>query len=382
MKLKSQLFSIDVLTLTLTLNEPFTTSFGTEYYNKRVFILLMTHVGSMGLGEIPSMNSPAYKPECDFYSILTSLEKFIIPSIKKYQKKKGNINTLDKLVESYSWIKGAYFAKSGLDAAFWHLLSNENKRPLHKVFGGTRTKIVSGVSIGGKTKSEVLEKAKIAIEKGYPRLKIKIWPGFDIEVVKALRKKHPDILLQVDANSAYDKKDYKLLKKLDAYNLLLIEQPLAENDIVNHSEISKKIKTPICLDESIHSSEDVESAILLWKKNKILNRLIINIKPPRVGGYTEAIKIAKLCGENKIDCWCGGMLDSGWGKYMNMCFNSRKELTLPGDHFSPTGNYFKNDILSENLTAKKGIFKLDKPPTIDWKSLDKLTKTKKTYKLC
>jgi O-succinylbenzoate synthase len=364
----------------LDLKVPFTTSFGTQNSIKRIFITLEDGDGNKGLSEIPTLNNPAYKPESDFESVLVSLEKFIIPSVKKSNKDRG-IKTVDDLISSYKWIKGANFAKSGVEAAFWHLLSQKQDKPIYKLFGGTKVNITCGVSIGAKDVSDLLDRAQHAVDLGYKRLKVKIWPGFDVEPMKKLRNKYPNIMLQVDANSAYNLENWKVLNKLDKYDLLLIEQPLASDDIIDHSEISKHIKTPICLDESILSCDDARKSIALWRQNKILKRLIINIKPPRVGGFCESIKIAKLCGKYNVPTWCGGMLDSGWGKYMNMCFNSRRELTLPGDHFSPSGNYFKKDVLKSNLKTRKGVYKLSKQPTIDWKAVALLSGSAKEYKL-
>ena len=285
--------------------------------------------------------------------------------------------------KSYSWIKGANFAKSGVEAAFWDILAQKEKTSLWKLWSGKQQQFIVGVSIGGKTTDDVIKRAKNAVAAGYKRLKVKIWPGFDIKPIKQLRKYFPKIMLQVDANSAYSLNNWQVLKKLDGYNLLLIEQPLADDDIIDHSEISKFLKTPICLDESIHSLADVRRAILLWQKNKILNKLIINIKPPRVSGFDEAIKIAKLCSKNKIKCWCGGMLETSWGKSFNLNFNSLKEVNLPGDHFSPAGEYFEKSITKTKLFARNGIFKLKAKISggleIDWKTFSCLTKRKKEF---
>jgi O-succinylbenzoate synthase len=211
---------------------------------------------------------------------------------------------------------------------------------------------------------------------GYGRLKVKIWPGFDVAVVRALREQFPDILLQVDANSAYDMTNWTALTGLDAFDLLLIEQPLFDDDIVLHSEISAKLKTPVCLDESIHSLRDVEAAMMLWRRNDALDRLIVNIKPPRVSGFAEAIAIAHACRDAGVRTWIGGMLDTAWGKAFNLNFNGLEAIDLPGDHFSPSGAYFEQDIVTEPLVAEGGVFTLtdrvSAGVTVDWDAFARL----------
>ena len=230
--------------------------------------------------------------------------------------------------------------------------------PLWRLWGGERRTFPVGVSIGGKTLPEVLDRAEQAVDLGYGRLKVKIWPGFDDEVARAVRERFPDVLLQVDANSAYTIDNWRRLQALDDLDLLLIEQPLYDDDIVLHSEISRELRTPICLDESIHSLRDTQAAATFWERNDVLDRLIINIKPPRVSGFDEAIDIARFCREKGIRTWIGGMLDSAWGKAMNLNFNGLPEIDLPGDHFSPSGAYFVEDVTETPLIAKDGHYAL------------------------
>ncbi len=191
-----------------------------------------------------------------------------------------------------------------------------------------------------------------------------------------MRQRFPDILLQVDANSAYTIDNWRRLQSLDDLDLLLIEQPLYDDDIALHSEISRELRTPICLDESIHSLRDTQAAAMLWERNQVLDRLIINIKPPRVSGFAEAIAIASFCREKGIRTWIGGMLDSAWGKAMNLQFNGLAEIDLPGDHFSPSGAYFVEDITVETLVAHDGQYTLTDAisagVTIDWPRFERL----------
>jgi o-succinylbenzoate synthase len=342
----------------LQLRTPFTTSFGTYETLDRPFVAIETSDGLRGAGEIPTLLDPAYKAEVDTPSVLTSLREFILPSVVRFQRERGPIETVPSLRESYAWVKGAVFAKSGVEAAMWDIAAQRAGEPLWRLWGGKRRTFPVGVSIGGKTSAQVLDLAEQAVALGYGRLKVKIWPGFDDEVARAVRQRFPDILLQVDANSAYTMANWRRLQVLDDLDLLLIEQPLFDDDIVLHSEISRELRTPICLDESIHSLRDAQAAATLWQRNNALERLIVNIKPPRVSGFAEAIDIARFCQERGIRTWIGGMLDSAWGKAMNLNFNGLPAIELPGDHFSPGGAYFVEDVTEEPLVAEAGNFTL------------------------
>jgi O-succinylbenzoate synthase len=354
----------------LRLRAPFTTSFGTYETLDRPFVVIETSDGLRGVGEIPTLLDPAYKAEVDTPGVITSLQSFILPSVARHQRESGAIEDIDALRQSYAWIKGAVFAKSGVEAAMWDLFAQRANEPLWKVWGGEQRTFPVGVSIGGKTLPQILDLAEQAVDLGYRRLKVKIWPGFDDEVARALRTRFPDILLQVDANSAYTMDNWHRLGALDDLDLLLIEQPLFEDDIVLHSQIAKEVKTPICLDESIHSLRDAQSAATLWERNGALDRLIVNIKPPRVSGFAEAIEIAHFCHNRGIPTWIGGMLDSAWGKAMNLNFNGLPEIDLPGDHFSPGGAYFVEDVTETPLISENGQFALrdgvSAGVTFDW----------------
>ena len=349
---------INVHRVPLQLRTPFTTSFGTYETLDRPFVVIETSDGLRGVGEIPTLLDPAYKAEVDTPSVLTSLRKFILPSVARFQRERGPIDAISSLRESYAWVKGAVFAKSGVEAAMWDIAAQRAGEPLWRLWGGERRTFPVGVSIGGKTSAQVLELAEQAVALGYGRLKVKIWPGFDDEVARAVRQRFPDILLQVDANSAYTMANWRRLQALDDLDLLLIEQPLFDDDIVLHSKISRELRTAICLDESIHSQRDAQAAATLWERNDALDRLIINIKPPRVSGFAEAIAISRFCHEKGIRTWIGGMLDSAWGKAMNLNFNGLPEIELPGDHFSPGGAYFVEDVTEEPLVSEAGQFAL------------------------
>jgi o-succinylbenzoate synthase len=349
---------ISVRLVPLRLRAPFTTSFGTYETLTRPFVVIETTDGLRGVGEIPTLLDPAYKAEVDTPAVLTSLREFILPSVARTQQERGPIDAVPSLCESYACIKGAVFAKSGVEAALWDIVAQRAGEPLWRLWGGVRRTVPVGVSIGGKTLAQVLDLADRAVDLGYRRLKVKLWPEFDAEVARALRERFPDLQLQVDANSAYTMENWRRLQALDDLDLLLIEQPLYDDDIVLHSEISRELRTPVCLDESIHSLRDVQAAATLWERNDALDRLIVNIKPPRVSGFAEAIAIARFCDERGIRTWIGGMLDSAWGKAMNLNFNGLPEIGLPGDHFSPGGAYFVEDVTTSPLVATDGHYSL------------------------
>jgi O-succinylbenzoate synthase len=250
------------------------------------------------------------------------------------------------------------FAKSGVEAAFWDLLAQEANLPLWKLWGGERRSFDVGVSIGGATTDDVLRLADKAIGLGYRRLKVKIWPGFDREPATALRERFPDILLQVDANSAYDLSSWERLKALDGLGAAADRAAAVRRRHRPPRPDRPRTATPICLDESIHSLRDVDAAISLWGDGAGLERLIVNIKPPRVGGFAEAAAIAHRCAEAGVRTWIGGMLDSAWGKAMNLQLNGLPAIDLPGDHFSPGGAYFEEDVTTAALVAEGGRFAL------------------------
>ena len=367
--------SIAVHLLDLELRVPFTTSFGTTTTLTRPFVEVQMSDGLRGIGEIPTLGDPAYKPEVDTPAVLTSLGEFLLPSVARSQHTSGPIDNIASLRASYAWVKGAVFAKSGIEAALWDVLAQRAGCPLWQLWGGTRRTFPVGVSIGGRTIAEVLALADHAVGLGYGRLKVKIWPGFDVAVVAAVRERYPDLLLQVDANSAYDLATWPVLRELDRFNLLLIEQPLFDDDLVMHSQIARELRTPICLDESIHSVRDARAAIQLWTDQGTLDRLIINIKPPRVSGVAEAISIATLCREAGVRTWIGGMLDSAWGKAFNLNLNGLDAIDLPGDHFSPTGAYFVDDVVSAPPASTGGTYTLgdgvSTGVTFDWPAFER-----------
>jgi O-succinylbenzoate synthase len=231
-------------------------------------------------------------------------------------------------------------AKAGLELAFMDLLAQTKQQSLAALIGGERNRVAVGVSLGIQpTVAKLLGRVDRYLNLGYQRIKLKIKPGWDLDVVARVRRAHPDILLSVDANSAYTLADQDHLKKLDYFNLLMIEQPLQNDDLVDHAKLQKVLNTPICLDESIVSQRHASVALELESCR------IINIKVGRVGGYSQALGIHDLCRSQRIPVWCGGMLESGIGRAHNIALASLEGFTLPGD-ISASSRYFERDIIS------------------------------------
>jgi O-succinylbenzoate synthase len=261
------------------------------------------------------------------------MKRFLIPALRD----KPSITAEDVPVVLKPFL-GGQMAKAALETAILDAQLKDQGISLAQYLGATKTKVECGVSVGiANNLVELVEEVKSYVDAGYRRIKLKIEPGWDYEAVKTIRQIYPDIPLQVDANQAYSRSDGKLLAKLDEFNLLLIEQPLDEHDILGHAMLAKEVKTPICLDESIISLQSAQDALALEATT------VINIKPGRVGGYIESKKIHDLCLDKKIPVWCGGMLETGIGRAANLALAALPGFTLPGDT-SASSRYFKQDI--------------------------------------
>jgi O-succinylbenzoate synthase len=261
------------------------------------------------------------------------MKRFLIPALKS----KPTI-TAEEVAPVLKPFLGAPMAKAALETAILDAQLQDQKISLATYLGATKSRVACGVSVGIANDLEALaEEVSSYVEQGYRRIKLKIEPGWDIAAVKKIRDLYPTILLQVDANQAYTRDGGKHLVALDEFNLLLIEQPLDEHDILGHALLAKQVKTPICLDESIISLQSARDALELKATT------IINVKPGRVGGYIESVKIHDLCLKNKIPVWCGGMLETGIGRAANLALAALPGFTLPGDT-SASSRYFKEDV--------------------------------------
>lgn len=331
---------IELIHIKMDLVSPFVTSMGTEYDEEHI-IVRVDGEGVTGWGESVAEGTPFYSYE----TVTTAwhiLREFLIPAVLG-----KDLSGIDEALALYAKVRGHMMAKAGLEAALWDAFAKAKGISLSKMLGGTRAKVDVGVSIGIQDSEKTLiKKVDGYLHEGYKRIKIKIAPGNDLQFVAALRREFPGLLLQVDANSAYTLEDIDLFKKMDDYNLLLIEQPLGYEDIFDHSKLQRELKTPICLDESIHSLDDTRAAIELDSCR------IINIKPGRVGGFTESKLIHDYCAAQKIPVWHGGMLESGIGRAGNVALASLPNFTLPGD-ISASKRYYKEDIVEPEFMVNQ-----------------------------
>lgn len=376
-----EVFELDRITLfhlRPRLQFPFKTSFGVQRERDTILVVMHTRDGMVGVGEAPTLSQPIF----DEYYMLgeyDALQRFFLPVIR--DQLGGRIVSFDAMWKTLQVFKGHSFAKCGLDAAYWHLVSQQTGQSLAALWGGQQDRVPAGFSIGGHDLTDVLERAEKAVEAGFMRLKIKVWPGFEKQVMAALRERYPAVMLQVDANCAYDPFDphhRAALLALDMFDLLLIEQPFARNDLFDHARFQAEndLRTPITLDESIRSLDDARRAIEIWRHFGIGDRLIINIKPGRVGGYWESRLIADLCAQESIACWIGGMLELGPGKWMNIALASHPACTLPGDHLQPQP-YYEQDIADPVPTlVQDGMIPVPSAGLgciVDWGSVERLT---------
>ncbi len=331
--------SIDLHTVSLPYLRPFETSFGAETDKVAVLVELTTSARVAGWGECSIELWPGYGHETA-ETALHVLSEFMVPAVVG--------KTIEHPTEFPSLIRrfrGHHHARAGLEAAVWDAFAKSNDLRLTDCFAryalpghGSEGKATVGVSIGIQSSLEATVAAVgNRIEQGYCRIKLKIKRGWDIEVAKAVRLAYPDILLMLDANSDYSIDDADRLSQLDAYNLLMIEQPLSHDDIYAHGLLQAQMQTRICLDESIKSASDLQVALQVGALR------ILNLKPARVGGFSECLEIYRICAENDLPLWIGGMLECGVGRAANLSFAALPGVNLPSD-ISATDRYFDSDL--------------------------------------
>jgi O-succinylbenzoate synthase len=329
--------SITLHHLKMPLVSPFETSFGREIARECVLIVIQSE-GLTGYGECVATRDPGYNYETTGTAIHI-LKDFIAPLLLG-----KDVKDAADFQKRVAGIRGHHLAKAGVEMAIWDLLGKRAGKSLRELFGGVREKVEVGVSIGIQDSSQSLVRTvHDYLGDGYRRVKIKIKPGRDVEDATAVRKEFPTLRLQVDANSAFTLGDMKTLKPLDDLDLLLIEQPLFEDDIWDHRKFQAEFKTPVCLDESIITPRHARYALEMQACK------IINIKPGRVGGLSEAIAIHDLCHSQNVPVWCGGMLETNVGRASNLALASLAGFVLPGD-ISASNRYYKEDITRETFT--------------------------------
>ena len=316
----------------LPLKEPFETSFG-RIHSRLIFLVSIEGNGLTGWGEVVAAEEPLYS-----YETIGTASHVIRDYLAQALMSKP-VTGLTDLAARFSVFKGHNMAKAGLELAFMDLWARMQNTSLSELVGGTRRRVPVGVSLGIQPAlNELLERIGRYLSLGYKRIKLKIRPGWDVKVVEEVRRRHPHILLSVDANSAYTLKDLDHLKALDEFGLLLIEQPLDHDDLLDHAKLQAELKTPICLDESITTFRRAQHALELGSCR------VINIKIGRVGGYSQALPIHDMCYERGVPVWCGGMLESGIGRAHNLALASLPGFTLPGD-ISASSRYFDRDLI-------------------------------------
>ena len=360
-----KLESITLHQISMPLVAPFATSFG-SIDTRDCILLEMKSAGLTGWGECVADRDPGYAYE----TVGTAwhiLQDFLIPMLLNV-----DIANVTDLQHKMAHVKGHQMAKAGLEMALWDLTGKRAGKSLRELLGGARTRVEVGVSVGIQASPATLvETVTRYLEQGYRRVKIKIKPGRDIAETEAVRHAFPDLRLQVDANSAYSLESAEVLLPLDELGLLLIEQPLAEDDLWDHRALQTRFKTPLCLDESITSPRHARQALEMQACR------IINIKPGRVGGISQGIAIHDLCEAQGIPVWCGGMLETGVGRAGNLALASLPNFKLPGD-ISATERYYTRDITHEQFTLNADST-IDVPSgpglgiTIDREALKKFT---------
>ena len=363
---------IELREIALRLKHPFETSFA-RITERRVVLVEARCDGVSGWGEVTAGDGPFYNSET-VDTAWFMLLKYIIPLVLG-----KTIETAEDLTSLLEPVRGHEMAKAALENAVWDAEAKQKQMALWKLLGGTRSEIACGVSLGiRETPDELLRAIEQEVASGYQRIKLKIKPGKDLDFVAAARKRFPKTRLSADANSAYRLSDADLLKRLDAFDLVMIEQPLEWDDMYHHSKLQALLKTPICLDECIHNPAHAEAAVNLHACR------IINIKLGRVGGHRHAREIQNFCLSKGVPVWCGGMLESGIGRAHNVAMSTLPGFILPGD-VSASQRYWNEDIIEPEVEVRSdGTIQVPTAPGIGYtvrrKRIEQLTNRMETLR--
>ena len=329
---------VELFTIRLPLKHAYETSGSRETHQTHILARVESE-GAVGWGESVAPEQPWYSGETS-ETVWYALDAVILPRLVGIELAEPT-----ETAERLGWIREHRMAKATIEMAIWDLAAKQRGVPLRSLLGGTRERILCGVAIGiHPTPEALIATIERELAAGYQRVKVKIKPGADGHFAEAIRNRFPDLPFMLDANSAYALADAPLFRRIDAYHPTMIEQPLAHDDIVDHAALQKQITTPICLDESIHSADDARKAIELDATR------VVNVKPGRVGGFTEAKRIHDVCADHNIPVWCGGMLEMGIGRAHNVQLASLPNFRLPGD-VSASERYFETEIIGEPFTV-------------------------------
>jgi o-succinylbenzoate synthase len=333
--------AVELRVLEMRLLKPFRTSFGVQ--QDRYPLLIRLESGDRSYwGECVAGEGPWYSPET-VETAWQILKGYLLPATIG-----AEIPDIDALEKRMAPVRGHHMAKACVEMAFTAALAEQARKPLAKFLGGVRDRVETGVSVGIQpTVDQTLETIGGHLAEGYRRIKVKIEPGWDIQLIAGIRERYPEITLMADANSAYELDDAPHLAELDRFGLLMLEQPLDAGDIIDHAALQRQMRTSICLDESIESARDARQAIELGACR------VINIKPGRVGGFAESRRIHDIAARADIPVWCGGMLETGIGRAANVALATLPNFRLPGD-ISASDRYWAEDIVEPPFVLQKG----------------------------
>jgi O-succinylbenzoate synthase len=346
--------SIQLYCLQMPLKTPFITHLGVVKDRKGIIVEVIDGDGLSGFGEGVAFSTPWYTEET-VETCLHMLGDFLIPLLQKHP-----IQHPEDAAQLFKTIRRNNMAKAALETALWDLFAKSHSVPLSKMLGGTQEKIPSGVVVATDSTAKALKQIEKYLAEGYQRIKVKINPNQDYTFISEIRRNYPDLPIMADANSSYTLKDIDRIKALDEFNLLMIEQPLAHDDIIEHALLQKEINTPICLDESIVTFEDARKAVEFGSCK------VINIKVGRVGGLSEAIRIHDYCYDSGIPVWCGGMIEFGISRAHNIALASLPGFTIAGD-ISASNRFWDEDIITPEVTVENGFINVPMEAGIGFK---------------
>lgn len=333
--------AVELRVLKMRLLKPFRTSFGVQQDRYPLLVRLEID-GRSQWGECVAGEGPWYSYET-IETAWQILKGYLLPAV--IGRELADVNALETL---FARVRGHHMAKACIEMAFTGALAERARKPLAAFLGGRKERVETGVSVGIQPSvDETLDTIATHLAQGYRRIKVKIEPGWDIQLIAGIREHYPEITLMADANSAYGLDDAAHLAQLDRFGLLMLEQPLSPGDLVDHAALQRQIRTPICLDESIESSRDARQALQLGACQ------VINIKPGRVSGFAESRRIHDVAANAGVPVWCGGMLETGIGRACNVALATLPNFRLPGD-ISASDRYWAEDIVEPPFTLQKG----------------------------